>query len=254
MTDNRILAGRNALVTGGGVGIGAETARALAREGARIALTYRTHAPEEKFLHDLAKLSGNDVLATKLDATVEQEVVSAVDGVAEEFGSVDILVNNIGGLVERRRLEDMTVDLWNRVQNINVLSTMLFTREAHKHMGPGGRIINVASLAGENGGHPGALAYGTSKGAIITFTRALARELAPEDITVNAVAPGFIEGTPFHDTFTTAASKAQTITTIPLGRAGEPNEVGEVIAWLATPRSSFVSGTVVDINGAQYFA
>lgn len=254
MTDTRILSGRNALVTGGGVGIGAETARALARDGARIALTYRTHAPEQAFLDELAQLSGQPVWAKGLDATDEQQVIDAVADIAAQFGSIDILVNNVGGLVQRCLLADMTVDLWQTVQNTNVLSTMLFTREAHKYMGRGGRIINVASLAGENGGHPGALAYGTSKGAIITFTRALARELAPQGITVNAVAPGFIEATPFHDTFTTAESKAQTITTIPMGRVGEPGEVGEAIAWLATPRSSFVSGTVIDINGAQYFA
>lgn len=248
------LQGKNALVTGGGVGIGAETARVLAREGARVALTYRTHAPEQAFLDELESLSGQPALAAAVDGTDEKDVKAVVDRVAEAFGGIDILVNNIGGMVHRSRLEDMTVELWHTVQDVNVLSTMLFTREAHTHMGSGGRIVNVASLAGENGGHPGALAYASSKGAVITFTRALARELAPEGITVNAVAPGFIEDTPFHDTFTTAESKAQTVTTIPMGRVGEPTEVGEAIGWLASDRASFVSGEVLDINGAQYFA
>ncbi|WIY84026.1 SDR family NAD(P)-dependent oxidoreductase [Propionimicrobium sp. PCR01-08-3] len=251
---NGTLAGKRALVTGGGVGIGAETARVLAREGARVALTYRTHKPDDGFLRELEDLSGNPVLALAVDATEEPDVVHAVAQVSESFGGIDILVNNIGGMVQRSRLEDMTVELWRTVLDVNVLSTMLFTREAHAHMGRGARIINVASLAGENGGHPGALAYASSKGAVITFTRALARELAPEGITVNAVAPGFIEDTPFHDTFTSADSKAETVTTIPMGRVGEPAEVGEAIGWLATDRASFVSGEVLDINGAQYFA
>lgn len=251
---DKTLDGKNALVTGGGIGIGAETARVLAREGAKVALTYRTHEPDGAFLGELERLSGSPVLTFAVDGTDEAEVKDVVDTVAGQFGGIDILVNNIGGMVQRSRLEDMTVDLWRTVQDVNVLSTMLFTREAHTHMGRGGRIVNVASLAGENGGHPGALAYASSKGAIITFTRALARELAPEGITVNAVAPGFIEGTPFHDTFTTAESKAQTVTTIPLGRVGEPSEVGEAIGWLAGPGSSYVSGEILDINGSQYFA
>lgn len=251
---NGTLSGKRALVTGGGVGIGAETARVLAREGARVALTYRTHKPDDEFLRELEELSAGPVLALAVDATDEDDVVGVVTQVSEAFGGIDILVNNIGGLVQRSLLKDMTVDLWRTVQDVNVLSTMLFTREAYAHMGRGGRIINVASLAGENGGHPGALAYASSKGAVITFTRALARELAPEGITVNAVAPGFIQGTPFHDTFTAADSKAQTVTTIPMGRVGDPVEVAEAIGWLATDRSSFVSGEVLDINGAQYFA
>jgi 3-oxoacyl-[acyl-carrier protein] reductase len=117
-----------------------------------------------------------------------------------------------------------------------------------------GRIINVASLAGRTGGHPGALAYATAKAAVFGFTRSLATELAPRAITVNALAPGFIEATPFHDTFTTAESKRATITTIPAGRAGTPDDVAGPALWLASEHSSFVTGTVVDINGGQHFA
>ena len=117
----------------------------------------------------------------------------------------------------------------------------------------GGRIINVASLAGRNGGHPGATAYASSKAAVFGFTRGLSNDLPPSGITVNALAPGFIEATPFHDTFTTPDSKAATITTIPLQRAGIPADVSGIALWLASDQSSFITGTVLDINGGQYF-
>ncbi|SEB61923.1 SDR family NAD(P)-dependent oxidoreductase [Arthrobacter woluwensis] len=247
------LAGATALVTGGSIGIGRGIALSLARAGARVALTYRSHAPEDSLLDELRALSGAEPLALQVDATDEAQVKNLADAVSREFGRLDVLVNNAGGLVQRATLRELDLDLWHRILSVNLDTTFLITHHLKPLLPQGrGRIINIASLAGHNGGHPGALAYATSKAAIFGFTRSLAREVAPEGITVNALAPGFIEATPFHDTFTTADSKNATIATIPAGRAGVPDDVADAVLWLAGEGSAFVTGTVIDINGGQY--
>jgi 3-oxoacyl-[acyl-carrier protein] reductase len=248
------LLGKTALVTGAGIGIGRAIAIGLASAGARVAITYRTHTPDDDLLNCLRSQTGFDPPAIRLDATSEQEVIEAVEAINTELGSVNILVNNVGGLVERASIGEMSFDLWRAVLAVNLDSMFLMTHHIKRIFhSDGGRIINVASLAGRNGGHAGATAYAASKAAVFGFTRGLATEMAPEGTTVNALAPGFIEETPFHDTFTTDESKAMTIATIPVGRAGLPGDVADAAVWLASPGSSFVSGTIIDINGAQYF-
>jgi 3-oxoacyl-[acyl-carrier protein] reductase len=248
------LSGRTALITGGGTGIGRGIALELARAGARIVVTYRTHTPDAEFADQVQQASGAELTALALDATSESEVKSAIETVKQRFGTVDILVNNVGGLIQRSAIADMDIALWRKVMAVNLDSMFLFTHYTLPIMtGDHGRIINIASLAGRNGGHAGATAYAASKAAIFGFTRGLAKEVASAGITVNALAPGFIEDTPFHDTFTTPESKAATIEGIPLGRAGNPQDVAGAALWLASDHSRFVSGTIVDINGAQYF-
>jgi 3-oxoacyl-[acyl-carrier protein] reductase len=248
------LNGKTALITGGGTGIGQGIALALARAGARIAITYNNHKPDQGFAHEVERHSGHPLTSLQLDATVETEVQRIVELLGLEFGGLDILVNNVGGLIQRSAIGDMDFKLWRQVLAVNLDSTFLMTHFALPLINGGGRIINIASLAGRNGGHAGATAYATSKAAIFGFTRGLSKELAPSGITVNALAPGFIEATPFHDTFTTAESKAATVETIPLGRAGVPEDVAGAALWLASDHARFVTGTVVDINGGQYFA
>lgn len=248
------LAGKTALVTGGGVGIGFEIAAVLAAAGARVAVTYRSHQPDDDQMKRLISSDGSQPLAIASDATDNDSAARLMKTVGNEFGTLDILVNNAGGLVQRCLIKDMDFTLWRSVQAVNTDSVFLTTHHALPFLSsPGGRIINIASLAGRNGGHPGATAYATSKAALFGFTRGLAKEVASDGITVNAIAPGFIEATPFHDTFTSEASKAATISGIPAGRAGRPGDVADAVLWLAGDGSSFVSGAVVDVNGAQYF-
>lgn len=253
MTTN--LDGKHALVTGGGVGIGKQIALELARAGAQVAVTYLSHEPDEDFAGEIKEASGHALIAHRLDVTSETEVRTVVDDLGRSMGSIDVLVNNAGGLVQRQTIADMDLALWRKVMALNLDSTFLVTHYCLRHMDTGwGRIVNIASLAGFNGGHPGAVAYASSKSAIFGFTRGLSKEVAARGITVNAVAPGFIEATPFHDTFTTAESKASTISTIPVQRAGVPADVASAVAWLVSPSAGFTTGTTVSINGGQYFA
>lgn len=237
------LSGRTALITGGGVGIGAAIAQRLASAGAHVVLTYRSHQPPPEFT------------SIQVDASDEQQVRAAVDSAVDALGSLDILVNNVGGLLARATLDTLDLATWRAVLSVNLDSMFLFSHHAVPHLSPNGagRVVNIASLAGHTGGHPGALAYATAKAGVFGFTRALATELAPRGITVNALAPGFIDATPFHDTFTTVESKQRTVAGIPLGRAGQPGDVAGAAAWLASDDAAFVSGAVIDVNGGQYF-
>ena len=248
------LAGRTALVTGGGVGIGQAIALALAEAGATIAVTYRSHTPNSDFTAQVEAITGRPPVTLQLDATSETEITNAAETLRRQFGAVDLLVNNVGGLVERSELKNMPYALWREVMGVNLDSLFLVTHHILPLMtNPQGRIINVASLAARNGGHPGAVAYASAKAAMFGFTRGLARELASDGITVNALAPGFIEETPFHQTFTTDESKKATIRSIPVGRGGVPDDVASAAVWLAGPDTSFVTGAIIDINGGQYF-
>jgi 3-oxoacyl-[acyl-carrier protein] reductase len=248
------LLGKTALITGGGAGLGRAIALELASAGARIAVTFQTHKPDQEFTETVSRLTGEAPLVIPLEATSESETIGVVEAIRSSLGGVNILVNNVGGLVQRASIAEMEFSLWRRVLAVNLDSMFLMTHHIMSTFEKdGGRIINLASLAGRNGGHAGATAYATTKSAVFGFTRGLAKELAPDGTTVNAIAPGFIEATPFHDTFTTADSKLTTIAGIPAGRAGAPADVANAALWLASPGASFVNGTIIDINGAQYF-
>lgn len=243
--------GKRVLVTGGGTGIGYGIALAFARAGAAVAVTYNTHEPDAE-LRAVSEANGGFV-ALKVDATSETAVVDCVAEVAERLGGLDILVNNVGGLVARKPLAEMSLEHWDTVWNLNVTSMFLCTREALKYLGEGGRIISIASLAGENGGGTGAVAYGTSKAAMIGFTRGLAKELGPKGITVNALAPGFIGATPFHENFTPPEEQQRQAGAIPVGRIGYPDDCASATLWLASSGAGFITGNTIDVNGGVWF-
>jgi len=251
MTD---LTGSVALVTGAEAGIGRATALALAERGADIAAHYYSDDPGPSgVVGDVAAL-GRRVLAFQADLTRREEVARTVCAAAAAFGRIDILVNNAGGLVGRCPMVEMTEEFFHKVMDVNVLTALLCCQA----VAPGmmarkrGAIVNLTSLAAHNGGGPGASVYAAAKAAVLTLTKAWARELAPHGIRVNAVSPGLIGGTPFHSTFTRPEVFEATIKTIPLGRAGAPEDVAKVIAFLAGDDASYLAGETVEVNGGMF--
>lgn len=248
------LKGRRALVTGGGVGIGRSIVQRLCAAGADVVLTYRTHEPDPEFLQSCREQNAGTCEAIAVDARDESSVQDVVGEAARVLGGIDILVNNVGGLVDRVDIKAMELDFWREVLAVNLDSMFLFTRGSLKHMDRGwGRVVNIASLAGRNGGSNGSTAYATAKAGMFGFTRGLAKEVATAGITVNAVAPGLILDTPFHETFTTPANQVAAVESIALKRPGMPVDVAGPVLWLCSEDAAFVTGAIIDVNGGQYF-
>lgn len=250
------LKDRNAFVTGTSQGIGAAVAETLVEAGCNICMHYFSSDAEPVRIQEIAEENGQKAICIQADLTREAEVVDCVKTGVDFFDSFDILVNNSGSLVERRYLAEVDLDYWNRVMDLNLTTMMLVTREILPYLNTqeGTSIVNIASLAGRVGGHAGSLVYSTSKGAMLTWTRSLSKELAGRKIRVNSVAPGFIEGTRFHETHTTRESALQTIAGIPLGRSGNPHDVARAVAFLASEYDGFITGETLDINGGVYCA
>ena len=246
------LTGRVALITGASSGIGAATAKVLAELGARVAIGYhQNEAGAEEVERDIVQRGGK-AIRVRADARVAADIRELVNVSSSELGPIDILINNAGSLIERMRLVEQTEERWDEVMNLNLKSAMLCSQAVAQSMieRKTGAIVNVASIAGRNGGGLGAAAYSIAKGGLITFTKSLAKELAPHGIRVNAVSPGVID-TPFHQVFSTPEMIRNFVTTIPLGRVGTPDECARVIAFLASDAASYVVGETVEINGGQ---
>ncbi len=250
------LKGKNAFITGTSQGIGAAISDTLIKAGCNICMHYFSSDQEPKKLQKIAEENKQKVICIQGDLTKEAEVVKCVNDAVNYFGSFDILINNSGSLVKRSYIPEITLDYWRTVIDINLTTMMLVTKELLPYLNKkdGASIINVSSLAGRMGGHPGSLVYSTCKGAVLTWTRSLSRELAVYNIRVNAVAPGFIEGTRFHATHTTKESALKTIASIPLGRSGNPYDVARAVAFLASEYDGFITGETIDINGGVFCA
>ena len=246
------LTGRVALVTGASSGIGAATASVLADLGAIVALGYHQNEEGANQVLDQIMKEGGKALAICADMRRAADISSLVKRATDELGPIDILVNNAGSLVQRQAIRELTPERWSEIINLNLTSVMLCSQAVATSMieRKRGAIINIVSIAGRTGGGPGAAAYSVAKGGLITFTKSLAKELAPYGVRVNAISPGVID-TPFHQVFSTPEMIRNFVTTIPLGRVGTPLECAKVIAFLASDASSYIVGETIEVNGGQ---
>jgi 3-oxoacyl-[acyl-carrier protein] reductase len=243
-----------ALVTGGGRDIGRSVSLRLAAEGAKVAINYCNDRESAEATAREIEAAGGTAAVFQADVSKADQVAALVAGVQAKFGArIHVLVNLAGGMVARRKLEEMDEAFYDQVMDLNLKSVFLVTRAVKPLMGEGGAIVNVSSLAGRDGGGPGASLYATSKGALMTLTRAWAKEFGPEGIRVNAVCPGLI-GTSFHDIFSKPEGRAAVAGNTPLRREGHPDEVADAIAYLASDEARFLTGVNLDVNGGLGFS
>ena len=245
------LQGQTAIVTGGGRDIGAACALKLAEEGANVAINYFSSSTGAEDVVAQIEKAGGKAFAMQGDLNEPSEVAALVKKTVDTFGGLNILVNNAGGLIARQSIREMSLDHWRKVMDLNLTSTFLMITESLKHM-KSGAIVNLASQAARDGGGPGSAAYAASKGAVVTLTRGLAKEVGP-DIRVNALCPGMID-TDFHNIFTKDEARRNFEASAPMKRQGTPEDVANTVAFLASEDSAFITGANLDINGGMLFS
>lgn len=252
MTNYFDFTGKVVLVTGASSGIGRATAELFGECGAKVAITY--HHNSKGANEAVAKIveNGGQAVAIQADFTDIANVSTTVEKVENEFGVIDVLVNNAGSLVERLRTAELSEERWDEVFTLNVKSAFFCVKAVVPKMVEKGKgaIINVTSIAGSNGGAMGSIHYSAAKGAMTTMTKGLAKEFGSQGIQINAVSPGVID-TPFHETFSTPEAMKNFANIIPIGRVGKSEEVAKVIVFLASDAASYLCGETLDINGGM---
>ncbi len=243
------------LVTGGSRGIGAATALMAAERGWQVALSYQSNAAAADAVVQQIRELGGTALAVRADVGVEADVLQLFAAVDEQLGKPDVLINNAGMLEQQTRLDQMELDRWQRVFNANVFGSFLCAKQAvlrmsTRHGGRGGVIVNVSSAAARIGSPNEFIDYAAAKGAVDSMTIGLAKEVAAEGIRVNAVRPGLIY-TDIHASAGEPGRVDRAKAGVPMQRGGTAAEVAEAILWLASPHSSYVTGTLLDVTGGR---
>lgn len=247
------LANRSALVTGASSGIGHAIAAELARQGAAVTINYFRNKAGAESLRDGILADGGRAIAAQADVRQASEVERLFAEHLAAFGGLDILVNNAGDMVERIATVDTSEKLWHDALDLNLSSAFFCCQRA---IGPmtsqgWGRIINISSVGGRTGGGAGSIPYHSAKAGLMALSKGLAKEVASSGITVNTVAPGII-GTPFHDRHTNPKLRDEWLRTlVPMQRAGHPEEVAKVVAFVASDDASYMTGSTLDVNGGM---
>ncbi|MFI3289745.1 MAG: SDR family oxidoreductase [Rikenellaceae bacterium] len=248
------LESKVAIVTGGARDLGRAISVKLAMEGAKVVVNYFDNEADAVETAGMISAVGGECITVQGDMTKAEDVKVLVEKSREAFGDViDVLVNVVGGIVGRKAITEQDESWYNFLMDVNMKSCWLCTREVVPFMTNGGSIINFSSLAARDGGGPGASMYATAKGAVMVFTRSMAKELGPKGIRCNAVAPGTI-ATSFHDRFNTPENRERMKGIYPLRREGDTGDVADLIAFLAADDSDYITGTNIDINGGVFFS
>lgn len=248
------LKGKVAIVTGGARDLGRAISVKLASEGAKVVINYFDNPEDAEETLKMVENAGSEGIIVQGDMTKADDVKRFFDAAVNKFGNrIDVLVNVVGGIMGRKLITEQDEDWYNALMDVNMKSCWFCTREVVPYMSEGGSIVNFSSLAARDGGGPGASLYATSKGAVMTFTRSMAKELGPKGIRVNALAPGTI-ATSFHDKFNTPENRERMKGIYPLRREGDADDVADLVVFLASADSDYITGTNIDINGGMSFS
>ncbi|HDZ74338.1 MAG TPA: glucose 1-dehydrogenase [Aurantimonas coralicida] len=246
------LKGKAAIVTGGGRDIGRACVMRLAEAGAKVAINYHSSSEGADSAVKEIVAAGGQAFTMQGDMTKPDDVKAFVERAVAEFGKIDIVMPITGGIIARKTIAEMTLDHWQAVMDLNTTSAFLLIQAALPHIPEGGAIVNMASQAARDGGGGGAIAYAASKGAVLTMTRGMAKELGPK-IRVNALCPGMID-TDFHNVFTKPEVRTHVAGITPLKREGSSQDVANLAVYLASDEAAFITGACIDINGGLLFS
>jgi len=243
------LIGKVALVTGASRDIGRAISISLAQAGVKVLVNYFRDKSMGEETVGIINNNGGEAKTVYADVTNSKHVSNMIKESQKIFGNeVHILVNNVGGLFARKKISEMDENFYNLLMDVNFKSVFLVTKAIKPLMSRGGSIINISSQAARDGGGSGSSLYSASKGAVTSYTRALAKEFGPDGIRVNAITAG-MTSTRFHDDFTSDEIRQKVAAATPLRREGRPEEIADLAIYLASDSSSYITGANIDING-----